>query len=50
MNDCVNAAEAFGPEVSNVSADVREHSPYMSPVIIDDVQHQIGGNVALKQL
>ena len=49
MNDRVNTAEAFRVEVSNVSADVRDHSPYMSPVIIADMQRQIRENIGLGQ-
>ena len=36
-------------EVSTVPADVRDHSPYMSPVIIANMQRQIRENIALRQ-
>ena len=49
MNDRVKTAEAFRMEVSDVCTDVRNHSPYMSPVIIADMQRQVRENVALEQ-
>ena len=49
VNARVNTAETFRVEVLNVSADLRDHSPYMPPVISADTQRQIRENISLRQ-